>query len=76
MTTGHKPSQLYLVRGLRGEFGYLPEQIAEFEAAKTPTEAEIAAMIVDEADMVRLGRWGGRPAPKKWLPPAGWRQSS
>jgi len=62
---------LRLVRGIHGEFGYLAEEIAEFEAIKTPTEAQIAGMIVDESDLTRLDRWRGQPAPGRWVPPAG-----
>jgi hypothetical protein len=32
------------------------------------TLAELAALIVDEADLARLGRWGGEPQPQRWVP--------
>ena len=34
---------------------------------KPPTEAEIAASIIDEDDLKRLGRWGGEPSPPRGL---------
>jgi hypothetical protein len=35
------------------------------------TEAEIALLMVDEAELAAKGRWGGQPAPPRWLPPWG-----
>jgi hypothetical protein len=50
------------------DFGLTEEQHAAVLARRAPTVAEIAAMIVDEADLARLGRWRGLPAPRRALP--------
>ena len=55
------------------DYGLLPEEIAELDAINPKCSAEIAALIVNEADMARLGRWGGNPAPKRWIAHAAWR---
>ena len=52
------------------DYGLLPEQIAELDAINPTNAVEIAALVVDEANLARLGRWGGNPAPKRWIPRA------
>lgn len=50
------------------DFGLSPEEVALRNARKPPTEAEIAAMIVDEGELKTLGRWGGSTAPRRRRP--------
>jgi len=50
------------------DFGLTDEQVEEIRARRAPTERELAAMIVDESELARFGRWGGRPAPRRWSP--------
>jgi len=68
-----RSSHLSLVRDFGRDFGYLPHEIAVFEAMTPPTLVEIATMIVSEPDLTRYGRWRGQPAPRRWVPPIGWR---
>lgn len=50
------------------DFGLSGEEVALRRARKPLTEAEIAAMIVDEDELKTLGRWGGSAAPSRGLP--------
>ncbi len=44
------------------DFGLDPAGVAERDARIPRTLADIAALIVDEAEIARHGRWGGAPA--------------
>ncbi len=50
------------------DFGLSGEEVALRRARKPLTEAEIGAMIVDEAELKTLGRWGGAAAPPRRQP--------
>lgn len=50
------------------DFGLTAEEVALRNSRKPPTEAEIAAMIVDEGELKTLGRWGGSAAPRRRRP--------
>ena len=51
------------------DFGVHPDELARMAAINPTNESEIAALIVDESDLARLGRWGGEPDPPRWTPP-------
>jgi hypothetical protein len=50
------------------DFGLSDEEVEALRALRPPTESELAAMIVDEGELKRFGRWGGRAAPRRWAP--------
>lgn len=53
------------------DFGLHPDEVAANLARKPPIVADIAAMIIDEVDLAKFGRWGGRPRPRRWTPNQG-----
>ena len=50
------------------DFGLSEDELSALLAIPPLTERDIAAGIVDEADLARLGRWAGAPPPKRWIP--------
>ena len=61
MASSGKPSHLRRVPDIR-----LSKAEAADLSPRTPlTEAEIAASIVGEDELKRLGRWGGAPSPRR-----------
>ncbi len=50
------------------DFGLSPEEVAERDTRIPRTLADIAALIVDEPEIARHGRWGGAPAPRRRRP--------
>jgi hypothetical protein len=50
------------------DFGIHPDELARLQAMNPTTEAEIAALIVDEGELASRGRWGGQPQPSRWRP--------
>ena len=63
---GYDEGELHL--SLVEDYGLDEEETAALAARRPPTVEEIAAMIVDEADLARLGRWKGAPAPRRLRP--------
>jgi hypothetical protein len=59
--------QVYDVRQVY-DFGRSEEEVEALRARKAPTESELASMIVGETELKRHGRWGGRAAPRRWIP--------
>ncbi len=59
-----RPSRLERVL----DFGVSPERLAELAARRPPTVKQIAALIVDETDLARRGRWAGAPQPRRRRP--------
>jgi hypothetical protein len=52
------------------DFGIHPDELARIRGARPTTEAGIATLIVDEAELAAKGRWGGQPEPPRWIPPS------
>jgi hypothetical protein len=50
------------------DFGLSDVELDALLAIPAPTEREIATQIVGEAELLTCGRWGGGPAPKRWIP--------
>jgi hypothetical protein len=50
------------------DFGLSDVELDALMAIQAPTEREIAAGIVDEAELAARGRWGGGPTPRRWTP--------
>ena len=53
------------------DFGTHPDELARLHEINPSTEAEIAMLIVGEAELAAKGRWGGQPAPTRWRPSPG-----
>jgi hypothetical protein len=50
------------------DFGIHPDELARLEGMNPSNEAEIAMLIVSEAELAANGRWGGHPEPSRWIP--------
>ena len=47
------------------DFGVSPEELDEWERRTPASLDQVAAAIVTEEELMRDGRWGGQPAPRR-----------
>jgi hypothetical protein len=50
------------------DFGIHPEELARLDGMNPSGEAEIAMLVVSEAELATVGRWAGEPQPPRWVP--------